>query len=161
MLYIIPYSKIIYVYASFQVFTLALAIDGFGIEILMARSLGLVRIYRPITGMVTVPCLVLFQPAMGFIQHRYFHRTRDKSVFAYLHWWVDLCLVVLGVINAGLGFRLTGVGLSIAPAGAVIALLRMAWLMESSDFVCLNCSAFAFDRTRSLLLLAGTRRSSM
>ena len=86
----------------------------------MARNLGFVRMYHPIIGMVTVPCLVLFQPAIGFIQHRYFLRTRDNSVFAYLRWWVGLCLVVLGVINAGRGFRLTGVGLSIAPAGAVI-----------------------------------------
>lgn len=107
-------------FTSFQVFTLALAIDGFGIEISVARNLGFVRMYHPIIGMVTVPCLVLFQPAIGFIQHRYFLRTRDNSVFAFLRWWVGLCLVVLGVINAGRGFRLTGVGLSIAPAGAVI-----------------------------------------
>lgn len=31
------------------------------------------------------------------------------------------CLVVLGTLNAGLGFSLTGVGLSTAPVGAVIA----------------------------------------
>ncbi|KAH8699119.1 hypothetical protein BGW36DRAFT_426796 [Talaromyces proteolyticus] len=121
MLHIIPYSKIVYVHASFQLFTLALAIAGFGIGISMARSLGFIRMYHPIIGMVTVPCLILFQPAMGFLQHRYFHKTGGKSVFAYLHRWLGRCLIILGVINAGLGFRLTGVGLSIAPLGAVIA----------------------------------------
>lgn len=121
MLHIIPHSKIVYFHASFQLFTLALAIAGFGIGISMARSLGFIRMYHPIIGMVTVPCLILFQPAMGFLQHRYFHKTGGKSGFAYLHRWLGRCLIILGVINAGLGFRLTGVGLSIAPVGAVIA----------------------------------------
>ncbi|OJJ66115.1 hypothetical protein ASPBRDRAFT_59979 [Aspergillus brasiliensis CBS 101740] len=121
MLHLIPYSKIVYVHASFQLFTLALAIAGFGIGISMARSLGLIGTYHPIVGMVTVPCLILFQPAMGLLQHRYFRKTGGKSAFAYLHRWLGRCLITLGVINAGLGFRLTGVGLSIAPVGAVIA----------------------------------------
>jgi hypothetical protein len=121
MLHIIPYSKIVYVHALFQLFTLALAIAGFGIGISMARSLGFIRMYHPIIGMVTVPCLIIFQPAMGFLQHRYFHKTGGKSVYAYLHRWLGRCFIILGVINAGLGFRLTGIGLSIAPVGAVIA----------------------------------------
>ncbi|KAJ6132260.1 hypothetical protein N7471_007475 [Penicillium samsonianum] len=121
MLHLIPYSKIVYVHASFQLFTLALAIAGFAIGISMARSLGFISMYHPIIGMVTVPCLILFQPAMGFLQHRYFRKTGGKSVFAYLHRWFGRCLIILGVINAGLGFRLTGIGLSIAPVGAVIA----------------------------------------
>ncbi|KAJ6024688.1 hypothetical protein N7540_005485 [Penicillium herquei] len=129
MLHIIPYSKIVYVHASFQLFTLALAIAGFGIGISMARSLGFIRMYHPIIGMVTVPCLILFQPVMGFLQHRYFHKTGGKSVFAYLHRWLGRCLIILGVINAGLGFRLTGVGLSIAPVGAVIAYSVVAGIM--------------------------------
>lgn len=121
MLHIVPYSNIVYVHASFQLFTLALAIAGMGIGISMARSLDLIQTYHPIIGMVTVPCLILFQPAMGFLQHRYFHKTGGKSVFAYLHRWLGRCLMTLGIINAGLGFRLTHIGLSIAPVGAVIA----------------------------------------
>ncbi|KAJ5606611.1 hypothetical protein N7510_009392 [Penicillium lagena] len=121
MLHIVPYSKIVYVHAAFQLFTLALAIAGMGIGIKMAKSLDLIQTYHPIIGMVTVPCLILFQPAMGFLQHRYFRKTGDRSVFAYLHRWLGRCLMALGIINAGLGFRLTDIGLSIAPVGAVIA----------------------------------------
>jgi hypothetical protein len=129
MLRIVPRSKIVYFHACFQLFTLAMAIAGFGIGISMARSLGLIRMYHPIIGMVTVPSLVLFQPAMGFIQHRYFQRTGGKSAFAYLHRWVGRCLIVLGIINAGLGFRLAGIGLPIAPVGAVIAYAVVAGLV--------------------------------
>lgn len=92
-----------------------------GIGMSMARSLDLIRTYHPIIGMLTVPCLTLFQPAMGFIQHRYFYKTGSKSVFAYLHRWLGRCLMTLGVINAGLGFHLTHIVLSIAPVGAVVA----------------------------------------
>lgn len=159
MLHIIPHSKIVYVHASFQLFTLALAIVGFGIGISMARSLGFVQMYHPIIGMVTVPCLVLFQPAMGFIQHRYFHRTRDKSVFAYLHRWIGRCLIVLGVINAGLGFRLTGVGLSIAPVGAVIAYGVVAGIFGLG--YALTVLLLPLRERGSLRFLAGTRRYFM
>ncbi|KAJ5980300.1 hypothetical protein N7481_007598 [Penicillium waksmanii] len=121
MLRVVPYSKIVYFHAAFQLLTLALAIAGFGIGISMARSLGFIGMYHPIIGMVTVPCLILFQPAMGLIQHRYFRSTGSKGVFSYIHRWFGRCFIVLGIINAGLGFRLTGIGLPIAPVGAVIA----------------------------------------
>ncbi|KAJ5261429.1 hypothetical protein N7478_012024 [Penicillium angulare] len=121
MLHIVPYTNIVNVHAAFQLVTLSLAIAGFGIGISMARSLDFIQRYHPIIGMVTVPCLTLFQPAVGFLQHRYFHKTGGKSVFAYLHRWLGRCLMALGIINAGLGFRMTGIGLSIAPVGAVIA----------------------------------------
>jgi hypothetical protein len=126
---IIPSSKIVYFHASFQLFTLALAIAGFGIGISMARSLNFIGMYHPIIGMVTVPSLILFQPAMGLIQHRYFRKTGGKGVFSYLHRWFGRCFIVLGIINAGLGFRLTGIGLPIAPVGAVIAYAVVAGIV--------------------------------
>ncbi|KAE8406453.1 hypothetical protein BDV37DRAFT_292003 [Aspergillus pseudonomiae] len=121
MLHIVPSSKTVVIHATFQLFTLALAVAGFGIGISMAKSLDLIQTYHPIIGMVIVPSLILFQPAMGFLQHRYFHRTGKKSVFAYVHRWFGRLMITLGIINGGLGFHLSGIGSSIAPTGAVIA----------------------------------------
>ncbi|KNG89419.1 cellobiose dehydrogenase [Aspergillus nomiae NRRL 13137] len=121
MLHIVPSSKTVVIHATFQLFTLALAVAGFGIGISMAKSLDLIQTYHPIIGMVIVPSLILFQPAMGFLQHRYFHRTGKKSVFAYVHRWFGRLIITLGIINGGLGFHLSGIGSSIAPTGAVIA----------------------------------------
>lgn len=137
-----------------------MAIVGFGLGILIARSFGFIRIYYPIIRMVTVPCLVPFQPAIGFIRHRYFHRTGGKSIFAYLHRWAGRCLIALGVIKAGLSFRVTGVGLSVAPVGAVIAYGVVAGII-GLGYLCLDCSAFYSQRTQSLLFLADTRRCFM
>ncbi|KAF7173451.1 hypothetical protein CNMCM6106_007547 [Aspergillus hiratsukae] len=116
-----PSSRTVVIHACLQLSTLALVIAGFGLGISMAISLDLVGSYHPIIGIVVVSCLVLFQPAMGLIQHRYFRRTGKKSVASYIHRWLGRTLITLGIINAGLGFRLTGIGTSVAPTGAVIA----------------------------------------
>ncbi|KAJ5153503.1 cellobiose dehydrogenase [Penicillium canariense] len=120
-LHIFPSSTTVWVHAFLQLFTLALAIAGLGIGISMARDLHLIQTYHPIIGMVVVPSLILFQPAMGLLQHRYFGRTGKRGLFGYLHQWFGRSMIILGIINGGLGFRLTGIGLSIAPTGAVIA----------------------------------------
>ncbi|GES60754.1 cellobiose dehydrogenase [Aspergillus terreus] len=121
MLHTGTHSKIVDFHAFFQLFTLAMAIAGFGIGISLAKSLHLVGTYHPIIGMVAVPALILFQPAMGFLQHRYFHQTGKKSVFAYLHRWFGRSIIVLGIVNGGLGFHLARNVTSTAPVGAIIA----------------------------------------
>lgn len=129
MLRVIPSSKIVDVHACLQLFTLSLAIAGLGIGISMARSLQYLHTYHPIIGMVVVSSLVVFQPAMGFLQHRHFHKTGDKSAFAYIHRWLGRCLIVLGIINAGLGFHLAQPGTSYSPTGAIIAYAVVAGLV--------------------------------
>ncbi|RAQ70845.1 cellobiose dehydrogenase [Aspergillus flavus] len=121
MLHTGAHSRIVDIHAFFQLFTLALAISGFGIGISLAKALHLTGTYHPIIGMVAVPALILFQPAMGFLQHRYFHRTGKKSVFAYLHRWFGRSIIVLGIVNGGLGFHLARNVTSTAPVGAIIA----------------------------------------
>ncbi|KAJ5949176.1 hypothetical protein N7454_000760 [Penicillium verhagenii] len=118
---ILPSSVAVRVHAFLQLFTLVLAIAGLGLGISMARDLQLIQTYHPIIGMVVVPSLILFQPAMGFLQHRYFGISGKKGLFGYLHQWFGRSMIILGIINGGLGFRLTGIGSSIAPTGAVIA----------------------------------------
>lgn len=116
-----PSSRTVFIHACLQLSTLALVIAGFGLGISMAIGLDLVGSYHPIIGIVVVSCLILLQPAMGLVQHWYFRRSGKKSIAAYVHRWVGRTLITLGIINAGLGFRLTGIGTSLAPTGAVIA----------------------------------------
>lgn len=138
---IFPSSTIVWIHAFLQLFTLALAIAGLGLGISMARELSLISSYHPIIGMVVVPSLILFQPAMGFIQHRYFSQTGKKGLFGHLHQWFGRCMIILGIINGGLGFRLTGIGTSIAPTGAVIAYSVVAGVF--GILYCLTVTLFA------------------
>ncbi|OJJ37951.1 hypothetical protein ASPWEDRAFT_39656 [Aspergillus wentii DTO 134E9] len=121
MLHAIPYSRVVDIHAALQLFTIALVIAGFGLGISLAKSLGLINNYHPIIGMVAVPALILFQPAMGFLQHSYFHKTGRKSVFAYTHRWFGRSIIVLGVVNGGLGLHLAKTTTSSASTGAIIA----------------------------------------
>ncbi|KAJ5109667.1 hypothetical protein N7532_002312 [Penicillium argentinense] len=121
LLHVVPSSMIVQVHAFLQLFTLCLAIAGMGIGISMAQKLHEVEEYHPIIGIVTVSLLVLFQPVMGYLQHRHFLKMGEKGVFAYAHRWLGRILLALGVINGGLGFRLAGVGSKDAPTGAVVA----------------------------------------
>lgn len=108
------------IHGSLQLFTLAVAIAGMCVGISMAQDIQLVSHYHPVIGLVVVAGLVLFQPAMGWLQHRHFRKSGGKGPFAYLHRWFGRIMIIIGVINVGLGFQLTGIGMPGAPRAAVI-----------------------------------------
>lgn len=114
-------SGIVALHGSLQVITLAVTIAGMGLGISMAKDIRLLSHYHPVIGTVVVAGLVLFQPAMGLLQHRYFRKSGGKGPFAYLHRWFGRAMIVLGVVNVAFGFRLTGIGKPGAPRPAVIA----------------------------------------
>lgn len=126
ILHVFPSSKIVDIHASLQILTLALPIAGLGIGISMAKTLHLTGGYHPIIGIVAVSCLILFQPALGARQHNYYRKTGGKSAFAYMHRWTGRTLIVLGIVNAGLGFHFASKNGAPAPDGAVIAVSVVA-----------------------------------
>ncbi|GIK01778.1 hypothetical protein Aspvir_005819 [Aspergillus viridinutans] len=144
-----PSSRTVVIHAWLQLSTLAMVIAGFGLGISMARSLNFVSSYHPIIGMVVVSSLILFQPAMGLVQHWYFRRTGKKSVVAYVHRWFGRTFITLGIINAGLGFRLTGIGTSIAPTGAVIAYGVVAGLVWTSYVLIVSFLSYRARKSHS------------
>lgn len=119
--HIFPSILSVKVHAFLQLLTLAFAIFGAGLGIAMAKSSHMMGNYHVVIGFVVMLYLILFQPFMGLFQHRYFHKTGGKSWFAYLHRWLGRFIMVLGVINGGLGLHLGPVGSPWAPRGAVIA----------------------------------------
>jgi hypothetical protein len=115
-LHIFPSKWTVNIHGTFQVFTLVVVTAGFGVGISLARQIELIDSYHTIMGMIIVPCLILFQPAMGLLQHRFFRKTGGKGPFAYMHRWFGRLMIILGIINVGLGFKLAK-----APRGAIIA----------------------------------------
>lgn len=114
-------SNIVKIHGGLQLFALVVAIVGLGLGVSMAREIHNLVHYHIIIGIVVVASLVLFQPAMGLLQHRFFRKTGGKGPFAYMHRWFGRIMIILGVINVGLGFQFTGVGDPDAPRSAVIA----------------------------------------
>ena len=53
--------------------------------------------------------VVLFataQPMLGFLQHTFFRTHRKRGPSGHAHLWLGRVLIVLGVVNGGLGLRL-------------------------------------------------------
>lgn len=120
-LHLLPSTQVVRIHATLQLFTLAATVAGFGLGVAMAKDVHLLKHHHAIIGIVVVACLVLFQPGMGLLQHRYFRKTGSKGPFAYLHRWLGRIMIILGVVNVGFGFEITGIGSSDVPKGAVIA----------------------------------------
>lgn len=121
-LHVIPYSKtVLRVHAPLQMCALALAIAGAGVGISLGINTGKMDHYHPIIGLVAVAGLLFFQPAMGIIQHLHFRKTGGKLFISHIHRWLGRIMIILGVVNGGLGLLLsrnTGHG---GEKGAVVA----------------------------------------
>ncbi|KAF3394136.1 hypothetical protein F1880_004660 [Penicillium rolfsii] len=126
VLHVLPSSQVVRIHAILQLFTLAMTVAGFGLGVAMAKDVHLLKHHHAIIGMVVVAYLILFQPGMGLLQHRHFRKTGGKGPFAYVHRWLGRMMIILGVVNVGLGFELTGIGSSDVPQGAVIAYATVA-----------------------------------
>lgn len=105
-------KKVMAIHVPIQAIGFAMMVGAMGLGISMARFLDFFNEPIPharahtVIGLVVCCVLILFQPAMGFIQHRHFRKTGGKSVFAYAHRWTGRCAIILGMINTGLGFQL-------------------------------------------------------
>ncbi|PYH92987.1 CBD9-like protein [Aspergillus ellipticus CBS 707.79] len=141
------------IHAPLQIFTLCLATAGMGMGIYLANRFHELKHSHPIIGIIVVGVLILFQPLMGWLQHLHFKREGGKSVFAYAHRWLGRAMVILGMINGGLGFRMVGVGEKNAPRGVVIAYGVVAGVVGVGYVVSLVGSKFKGgfgERKRSL-----------
>ena len=119
------------VHVPLQLFTLAMVIAGLGLGIELGVSGDLMKNAHPIIGLVVVGLLILFQPALGLLQHLHFKRTGGKGIFAYMHRWLGRFLIILGMVNGGLGFALSGVGQPGTPRGAMIGYSVIAGVLGS------------------------------
>ncbi|KKK22513.1 hypothetical protein AOCH_001732 [Aspergillus ochraceoroseus] len=117
------------IHAPLQVFTMLLAVAGMGLGIKLGIDNNNINDVHPILGLVVMSILILFQPALGLLQHLHFRQTGGKSPFAYMHRWLGRGMIILGIITGGLGLRLAGIGSPDTPVGAVIAYSVIAGVM--------------------------------
>lgn len=55
---------------------------------------------------LTVVVLLFPQPLLGWLQHRHYTKTNKRGWINWIHVWYGRGLMVLGVINGGLGLQL-------------------------------------------------------
>jgi hypothetical protein len=95
-------------HAPWQLANLAIAVSGAGLGIALAKKRHIPIGHTPhtVVGLVVVGCLLLVQPAMGWLQHLHSRKTARRSPFGWAHLLLGRVLLILSVINGGRGFSL-------------------------------------------------------
>ncbi|KAL3482553.1 hypothetical protein BJX62DRAFT_221475 [Aspergillus germanicus] len=120
-LHVVPYVKTVTrIHAPLQLFTLCVMAAGFGIGVYLAVADNELATYHTIIGFIVVSALILFQPTLGLLQHLKFRQIHAKSSYAYIHRWLGRTLILLGIINGGLGILLVGIGEPGNPTAVVV-----------------------------------------
>lgn len=70
-----------------------------------------------------VVCLLAIQPALGQLHHQYYLKHGGRGVVSYVHLWWGRSLILLGVINGGVGLQFTNAPNSYIIAYSVIVVL--------------------------------------
>ncbi|KAH7163008.1 hypothetical protein B0J13DRAFT_26833 [Dactylonectria estremocensis] len=83
------------------------------------------------TKMGTIVCALLgLQPVLGWAHHQYFLKHQQRGLISHGHIWYGRVLMVLGIVNGGLGLQLAGTsrGLTIAYSvvAAIVSILYVA-----------------------------------
>jgi len=124
------FKGVVWVHAAIQAIATILYVAAFGLGIWMWTSAPLDGHIHPIIGCV-IFAVLLIQPLTGFLHHRFFVK-RAKNAAAgenissrtwssYLHLFTGRAVVLLGIINGGLGLWLAQVMGSLLYAYSALA----------------------------------------
>ena len=119
----LPFAKrVLLIHAPLQLIGTLLMIIGLATGVILGNRIDELDKYHMVIGYIVVASLILFQPLLGLLQHIYFRRHQSRSMMGIAHQSLGRLMIVLGIINGGLGFNITGpVGSRYVPRGAVIA----------------------------------------
>ncbi|KAJ8122013.1 hypothetical protein O1611_g9950 [Lasiodiplodia mahajangana] len=94
---------------------------GFVIGIILSQRTGINFMENhTILGTVVV-ALFGVQPIGGYLHHLHYVKTQSRGLVSYGHIWYGRILIVLGIINGGLGLQLAGASQSFVIAYSVVA----------------------------------------
>ncbi|KAJ4384949.1 hypothetical protein N0V86_000554 [Didymella sp. IMI 355093] len=114
------FNNVLAVHVSIQVFSWLLFITAFGLGLYYGITHNQMSDSHPIIGLVLV-AMLLVQPLAGWLHHRQFLHTGQRSAVSYGHIWIGRTAVILGMINGGLGLRLGNVQTRYVIAYSVVA----------------------------------------
>ncbi|SPN96842.1 related to cellobiose dehydrogenase [Cephalotrichum gorgonifer] len=110
-----------YFHVACQVVAFIAMWAGFGTGYTTARNTGtLFKDGHTIFGTVVVSAMVL-QPILGSLHHHYFKKNGTRSPVSYAHIWYGRVLMLLGIVNGGVGLRAAGSPQTFTIVYAVIA----------------------------------------
>lgn len=125
----LPYTnKVRYIHAPLQILSTILLIAGMSLGIVLGQRMHELDGYHMVIGFIVVASLVLFQPAMGIYQHMHYRRTGGHSAFGIAHRWLGRTMIILGVINGGLGWQMGGNQNAYVPYAVVAVIVFLIYI---------------------------------
>ncbi|KAG6020418.1 hypothetical protein E4U19_006369 [Claviceps sp. Clav32 group G5] len=70
---------------------------------------------------VIVCALMGLQPILGWLHHQQFVKTQSRGIFSHFHIWFGRALMILGIVNGGLGLQATNQSTRFIIAYSVLA----------------------------------------
>ncbi|PTB67277.1 iron reductase domain protein [Trichoderma citrinoviride] len=89
---------------------------------------------------VILVALISLQPVFGLIHHINYLKTQRRGIFGHLHCWYGRALMIIGIVNGGLGLQLGNVATRYIIAYSVVAGVTTLFYLASI--------AFGWTRTR-------------
>ncbi|KAG5974429.1 hypothetical protein E4U55_008215 [Claviceps digitariae] len=92
-------------HASWQLLAFLGMWAGFGIGYTVATNEG-VRFKDDHTKLGVVVCALMgLQPILGWLHHQHYVKTQSRGLVSYFHIWFGRALMILGIVNGGLGLQ--------------------------------------------------------
>ncbi|KAG5983314.1 hypothetical protein E4U55_000298 [Claviceps digitariae] len=94
------------VHASWQIVFFVLMWAGFGVGYVLSKRWDMF-FTQPHTRLGTLLCILMtFQPVLGWLHHQHFVKHQRRGAISHAHIWYGRALIVLGMVNGGLGLQL-------------------------------------------------------
>ncbi len=114
------FTNALKVHIAIQILSWMLFITAFGLGLWYGITGNYMSEAHPIIGIVLLAMIVV-QPFAGWLHHRQFVRSGQRSAVSHSHIWIGRIAIVLGMINGGLGLELGGVETRYVIAYSVVA----------------------------------------
>jgi hypothetical protein len=122
------FHGLLWAHASLQIFAYAVFIAAAGLGIFIAKGGAYLHEPHAIIGLILLGTL-FFMPFLGTIHHKIYKKVQKRTVWSYVHIFTGRAIVILGMINGGLGLRLAAAQRSYLIAYGVFAgLMGVAYI---------------------------------
>ncbi|KAG6041620.1 hypothetical protein E4U41_003233 [Claviceps citrina] len=138
-------------HASWQLLAFLGMWAGFGIGYTVANNNGVLFKDNHTKLGVIVCALMGLQPILGWIHHLNYVKHQRRGVASYIHIWFGRALMILGIVNGGLGLQATN-----QSAGFIIAYSVLAGIVSITYTA---CSAVGVSKRRKQTVAKDTASS--
>lgn len=122
------FNGLLWVHGGLQIFGYVLFIAAAGLGIFMAKGKNYMNEPHAILGILLL-AILFFMPALGVGHHKAYKKVQKRTLWSYSHIFAGRGIVILGMINGGLGLRLASAERSHAIAYGVFAgLMGVAYI---------------------------------